>query len=117
MMRTVQLLLPSAAMLLSGCNVSIEHAASTMYFKTATLADVAKPCSEKPDGNWYTLNFSYENLDHRLVSPQGVICTQDREGKLIGGYLSASNAVATHQLTEGERWFVFPFSSFEAIAR
>lgn len=116
-MRTGQLLLPIVATLLSGCNTSPESTASIMYFKTATVAEVTKPCSEKPDENWYTMNFSYKNLDHRLVSPLGVICTQDRDGKLMGGYLTASNAVATHQLREGERWFVFPFSSFEAIAR
>jgi hypothetical protein len=118
-MRVLQLLSPVLAVTLSGCGVQIDHTSvgSESYFKAASATEIVNKCSQKTESNWYIVNFSYQNLDHKFISPLGVICARNSEGKLVSGYVDESHVTATHKIRLGRRWFVFPFSQFVKIRR
>lgn len=103
----------SAFLLLAGCSVQAESIQLIEFFAEADLASNAARCDIKPESDWAVNTFTFEDLEHTAIRPQGVICARDNQGKVVKVYLTESNRTSTHRLVEGTTYGVFPMQRFE----
>ncbi len=88
--------------------ISIESGPNMLeYVEAGGAKDTAK-CPIKYEENWAVHNFDQDNLLYQFVSPAGLTCVKDSNGKFIGSYISAkSRQSATHRLEIGRTNFFF----------
>ena len=103
-------------LLLAGCDyILIEKGPNGIsYFVRGKDTDLAK-CPPQVEDNWYQAEFTHDGLDHTFVSPLGLICAKDAQGRYVRAYVDASNKVATHKLEEGGSVNFIPVTVFKEI--